>query len=209
MNIFFRKENLKTTIFTIIYLLFGVLFCVMPTKMFNFTESVLCGGLLVVGFVCVIVYALMPADDKIYRLLIYGILSLVLGVLMLILSKFFGIILSIIIGGSGVSLIIDSVKEKKLGLSTWITDLVVGIVVTALAVVTMVLSGTNVIKNMIAVFFGIMLLIEGIYHLVQLIIIAKIFKQAKKEQQEEITVEEFEVKEMPKNEIGENAGKKD
>ena len=132
-----------------------------------------------------------------------------LGVLMLILSKFFGIILSIIIGGSGVSLIIDSVKEKKLGLSTWITNLVVGIIVTALAVVTMVLSGTNVIKNMIAVFFGIMLLIEGIYHLVQLIIIAKIFKQAKKEQQKEITVEEFEVKEMPKNEIDENAGKKD
>lgn len=208
MNIFFRKENLKTTIFTIAYLVFGVLFCVIPTQMFNFVESVLCGGLLVVGFVCVIIYALMPADSKIYRLLIYGILSLVFGVLMLLLSKFFGIILSLVIGGSGVSLIIDSIKEKKLGQSSWITDLVVGIVVVVLAVVTMILSGTNVIKNMIAVFFGIMLLIEGIYHLVQLIILAKIFKQAKKEQKEDIVINEFEVKKEPKTAI-ENTDKKD
>lgn len=191
MNILFKKENLKTTIFTIIYLIFGLLFCIMPTKMFNFAESILCGGLLVVGFVCIVIYALMPGDIRMFKLLIYGIFALVLGLFMLMLAKFFGIILSVIIGASGVNMIIDAVKEKKLGTKTWITDLVIGIVVTALAVVTIVLSGTNVIKNMIAVFFGIMMLIEGIYDLVQLILILKEENERKKHT---IDIVDFEVK---------------
>lgn len=200
MNILFKKENLKTTIFTIIYLVFGLLFCIMPTKMFNFAESILCGGLLLAGFVCIVVYALMPGDIRMYRLLIYGILALTLGLFMLLLAKLFGIILSVIIGASGVSMILDAAKERRLHIKTWVTDLVIGIIVTALAVVTIILSGTNVFKNIIAVFFGIMMLIEGIYDLIQLIFVLKNEKERKKHT---IDIVEFEVKDSKETEANE------
>ena len=70
MKTLFKKENLKNTIFTLMCLVFGVLFCVMPAKMYNFVESALCFVLLAVGIVCIVIYSLMSADDKILKVLI-------------------------------------------------------------------------------------------------------------------------------------------
>ena len=65
MKTLFKKENLKNTILTLVYLIFGVALLVSPVNMFNFVESALCFVLLAVGIVCVFIYSLMSADDKI------------------------------------------------------------------------------------------------------------------------------------------------
>jgi uncharacterized membrane protein HdeD (DUF308 family) len=143
--------------------------------MFNFVESALCFVLLAVGIVCVFIYSLMSADDKILKLLIYGVLGLLIGLCMMLVPRLFGVLLSLIVGYSGVSMIVSGVKLKKAGQKTWITDFVIGVVVSALSVTTIVLSliGSAIGRNILAIFFGIILLTNGIYNLVQIILMLK------------------------------------
>jgi uncharacterized membrane protein HdeD (DUF308 family) len=175
MKTLFKKENLKNTILTLVYLIFGVALLVSPVKMFNFVESALCFVLLAVGIVCVFIYSLMSADDKILKLLIYGVLGLLIGLCMMLVPRLFGVLLSLIVGYSGVSMIVSGVKLKKAGQKTWITDFVIGVVVSALSVTTIVLSliGSAIGRNILAIFFGIILLTNGIYNLVQIILMLK------------------------------------
>lgn len=196
MNIIFRKENLKKTILCSAFLIFGLLFCILPTRMFNFVESTLCMILLIAGIFCIIVYALVPSDEKMFRLLIYGVVSLVFGLLMLIISKFFTIFLAVLIAVNGVSLIIDALKIKKHTPKLWISDFVIGTIVCSLALVTIILCGTKASKNLLAVFFGIILLINGIYYLVELIQISA--KHQKTETSIEVNETDFVVLETEK-----------
>lgn len=173
MGYFFRKENLKKTIITAVYLVVGLLFCILLENMFNFVESALCAILFCIGAGCVIIYSLMPPEDREFKLLIYGIVGVAFGVFMLLWPRFFGIILSVIVGYNGIILIVQGIHEKKSQQKTWITGFVIGVVVTVLAVVSVILSGTNSAKIILSIFFGIMFLIEGIFNLVNMILLSK------------------------------------
>ena len=181
MNILFKKENLKTTVLTILNLFLGVLFCVVQVRMYNFVESVLCMILLGIGVVCITVYALMGEDDKILKLLIYGILATATSVFMMIWHRFFGIVLSLVAGFGGVLMLVEAIKAKKKGQKLWVTDFVIGLIVSTMALVTIILSGTNTAKIILSIFFGLIFLIQGVYSLVQLIILCKKEKRAKNE----------------------------
>ena len=173
MKVLFKKENLKQTISTIIYFIFGVLFCVMPVRMYNFAETVLCGFLLLAGIVCVAIYSLMSHEDKPIKMLLYGVVALVLGVLTLMWPRLFGIILSVIIGFSGVVLVVEFIKNKKKGAMSSVTELVIGIIITLLSIVAIVLSGTNASKNILSLFFGIICLTQASYAILGLVRIVK------------------------------------
>ena len=180
MKTLLKNEKLKLSVLSLVYLVLAVLFCVMPTKMYNVSESVLCFVLFAAGIICVGVYALMSVEDKNFKTLVIGLIMLALAVCMLAFPVSFGIILSVIIGFSGVSMIVSSIKLKKKGEQPWITDFVIGVVVTLLSVVTIVLSsiGSSVGKNILSIFFGIIFLINGIYSLICFI---KLMKNKKKE----------------------------
>lgn len=206
IDIIFRKENLKKTIFTLSYLILGLLFCVLLSRMFNFVEFVFCYILLASGIICIVIYSLVQSSDKNFRTLILGIVMLLFGFFMILWPRFFGITLSALICYSGVSLIISGLKRKQNKDNSWITEFVVGVVVTALAIATAILSGTNVAKNLLSVFFGILLLINGGFGLAELVGIIKNEndkpntepsieeKMGDRENLEEIEVE-FEIKE--------------
>lgn len=182
MKTLFKRENLKNTILTLVYLIFGVALCVSPVKMFNWIESALCFVLLVAGIICIVIYSLLSLDDKPLKLLVYGLICAGLGLCMMLVPKTFGVLLSLIVGYSGVSMIISGVKLKKAKQKVWITDFVIGVVVSALSVTTIVLSllGAIVGRTILAIFFGIILLTNGIYSLVNIIKLLKKEKENKK-----------------------------
>lgn len=195
MNILFKKENLKTTILTILYLFLGVLFCILQVQMYHFVESVLCILLLGAGVVSISIYALMSREDKILKMLLYGVIGVTLGIFMLIWPRFFGIILSVIAGLGGLMMFIDALKDRKKGVRMWVTDFVIGLLVTLMSVTTIVLSGTNVAKVILSIFFGIIFLTQGIYSLVQLISLCKKEKNSDKTaiKQEKNKIEQVEI----------------
>ena len=200
MKELFKKDNLKQTCFTMLYLVFGVMFCTLLGTMYDFVESALCFALLVFGVIFLCIYALLPGDDKIPKLLFYGIFGMVFGILILLYRKFFGIVLSVIVGYNGVILIISAIKDKKKKEAAWITSFVIGIIVVVLAVVAMILSGTNAGKIILSIFFGVILLLNGIFNLVTLIV-----KINKEKEQKKIQVGENNSSEVDDNKTDKDA----
>ena len=205
MKTLFKKENLKNTILTLVNLIFGVSLCVAPVRMYNFVEAAFCFVLLAIGVIFVLIYSLMSSDDKSLKHLVYGAIGLLLGFLMIMVPQSFGVLLSLIVGYSGVSMIISGVKIKKAGQKTWITDFVIGVVVTALSVATIVLSLINsgVVRIILAIFFGVILLTNGIYSLVNIIKMLKKERQEKKKQIAENAVSGEETTEIVEEEPAE------
>lgn len=188
MGILLKKENIFKTILAVACLVIGILFLVLLGRMVDFVESALCTILIIVGIVCILIYCILPADNKVYSVMFFGILASVLGFLILLVPRFFGIALSVIIGAGGILLLTNAVKLKKLGSKAWIINLVVGIVICAMSAVSIILSGTSVAKNILAIFFGVNILVQGIYDTVALIILVKKGKN-------NIEITDYEVKE--------------
>jgi len=165
------KNNILKILLIVLYIVVGILLLIQLNGMLNFIESVLCAVLFVAGIIFIVLYALVPYENREYKFLLYGILCVGLGVLMIFVPRFFGIILSGIIGFGGFSLILENIKSKRDGNKMKIVDLIVGIVVCLLALSTLVLSIVYPEKDILAIIFGINLLVLGIYNLVVLIII--------------------------------------
>lgn len=187
MNILFKKENLKKTILTLGYLVLGVLFCLMPKRMYNFVEFLLCYLLLAAGIICIVIYSLMPSDDKEFKLLVFGVLATAFGFCMILWHKFFGVFLSAIICYSGVCSIVSSLKQKRAKERGWVTEFVIGIIVTVLSITTAIFSGTNVSKNILSIFVGVMLLLNAGFGISGMVVLLKNKKKIPAENVKETT----------------------
>lgn len=174
-----KKENIKLTLSATIYLVLGVLFCVFLNRMVDFSESAICFVFLIAGAVLLIVYGLLPADAKIFKVLVYALVMLIVGLLILFVRKFFIFALAAMIAFGGIQSIMDAIKEKKEN-KPWITQLIIGCIIVALAIAVIVLSGTNTAKNIIAIFLGITFLIEAVIEIVALVKIVKLAKAQEK-----------------------------
>lgn len=184
-----KKENIKLLLSAIIYLVLGVLFCVFLGQMVDFAETAICFVFLVVGAALLVVYGLLPADGKIYQVLIYGIVGLVLGLLILMVRMFFIIALAALIAYGGIQSIMNSVKLKKQG-GKWKGELIVGSVIVALAITVIILNGTSTARNIIAIFLGVTFLIESAFEIYAIIKLIKLEKSKEKRPQEIADVQE-------------------
>ena len=193
MKILLKKENIKILLSAIVYLVLGVLFCVFLGQMLDFAETTICFVFLVAGAVLLLAYGLLPSDGKIYQLLIYGVVCLVLGLLILMLRMFFMIALAALIAYGGIQSIMTAVKLKKEN-KNWKGELVVGIVIVTLALIVIILNGTNTVKNIIAIFLGVTFLIEAAFEVVAIIKLlrAQKFLEANVENPAEVVAEKQE-----------------
>ena len=172
MKILLKKENIKILLSAIIYFVLGVLFCAFLGKMLDVAETTICFVFLVGGAVLLLAYGLLPADGKVYQILIYGIICLGLGLLILMVRMFFMIALAALIAYGGIQSIMTAVKLKKTG-KNWKGELIVGIVIVVLALTVIVLNGTNTLKNIVALFLGVTFLIEAAFEVIAIIKLLK------------------------------------
>ena len=168
MKILLKKENIKILLSAIIYFVLGVLFCAFLGKMLDVAETTICFVFLVGGAVLLLAYGLLPADGKVYQILIYGIICLGLGLLILMVRMFFMIALAALIAYGGIQSIMTAVKLKKTG-KNWKGELIVGIVIVVLALTVVILNGTNTLKNIVALFLGVTFLIEAAFEVIAII----------------------------------------
>ena len=172
MKILLKKENIKILLSAIIYFVLGVLFCAFLGKMLDVAETTICFVFLVGGAVLLLAYGLLPADGKVYQILIYGIICLGLGLLILMVRMFFMIALAALIAYGGIQSIMTAVKLRKTG-KNWKGELIVGIVIVVLALTVIVLNGTNTLKNIVALFLGVTFLIEAAFEVIAIIKLLK------------------------------------
>ena len=189
MKILLKKENIKILLSAIIYFVLGVLFCAFLGKMLDVAETTICFVFLVGGAVLLLAYGLLPADGKVYQILIYGIICLGVGLLILMVRMFFMIALAALIAYGGIQSIMTAVKLKKEG-KNWKGELIVGIVIVVLALTVIVLNGTNTLKNIVALFLGVTFLIEAAFEVIAIIKLLKAQKFLEKNVENPVEVVE-------------------
>ena len=192
MKILLKKENIKILLSAIIYFVLGVLFCAFLGGMLDVAETTICFVFLVAGAVLLLAYGLLPADGKVYQILIYGIICLGLGLLILMVRMFFMIALAALIAYGGIQSIMTAVKLKKTG-KNWKGELIVGIVIVVLALTVIVLNGTNTLKNIVALFLGVTFLIEAAFEVIAIIKLLKAQKFLEKNVENPVEVVEEQI----------------
>ena len=195
MKILLRKENIKLLLSTVIYFVLGLLFCIFLGRMVEFAETIICFVFLVLGAVLLLVYGLLPSDGKIYQLLIYGIVCLALGLLIVLINMFFIFALAAIIAYGGIQSIMSAVKLKKEN-KKWKGELIVGSIIVTLAVAVVVLNGTNIARNIVAVFLGVTFLIEAVFETIAIIKLLRAHKFLEENNVQTIEVGEVEESEQ-------------
>ena len=191
MKVLLKKENIKLLLSAVIYFVLGVLFCTLLGRMVEFAETAICFVFVILGTVFLLIYGLLPGDGKILQLLIYGIVLLGVGLLILMFRTFFIIALSFVIAYGGIQSIMSSIKLKKQN-QKWKGELITGSVIVALALAVVILNGTNIASNIIAIFLGVTFLIEATFEAVAIVKLVKLAKNIPDENKTEELVDNVE-----------------
>ena len=51
-----KKEQIKATVIASLCIVFGILFCIMPSKTFGIVETIVCVALLLYGVISILIY---------------------------------------------------------------------------------------------------------------------------------------------------------
>ncbi len=152
----------------LIYIIVGILFFTNSTAS-NTLVSIITGFILIIHGVSAIFSYLRRGDIELFNLnLIFGIILIVLGIVAMFLGKVLSIALGIylIIGGS--QKISYSYFLKKFNESSWVFNLVVGILCIILGVTTFFTSGDKIIEVA-----GICMLGYGVIDMINVILLRK------------------------------------
>lgn len=195
-----KKEQIKAIILSSIFIIFGVLFCAMPTKMMTTIETVVCVALIVYGVVNIFVYCLVNSESKEISRLLKGALATGIAILLMFVGAIFVFCLGLIVVLSGVVYIVSAVKDKKANDKKWWTGLVVGIALSVAGLAISILFNTKIAQNIVMVVFGITLIADGIIRLIYIFVahreLHSILSRMKEVEGEETIESEFAVKEV-------------
>ena len=113
------KKQLTTFGLSILFVVFGILFCVLSQTMLGFIETVICLALIVYGAFYLLVYCLIDSDTRQTKSVVKGVASLGIGLLIVFLPAFFMIAIGVVIAGYHSLLIVRAVKMKNVNMQGW------------------------------------------------------------------------------------------
>lgn len=194
-----EKEQIKPVLIYSVFIVLGLLFCLLPGRMMNTIETLVCVGLLVYGLINIFAYCLVSSDIRDPMKLVKGTIATAVALLLVFINALFIISIGLVIVISGVNYIMVAVKDKRVGDKKWWIGLIVGIIITLLGVAVVVLCNTKIARQIVMIIFGGALIVDGAVRLVFMFASKKEIKfelLKKKETSEEVVEPEFEVKEQ-------------
>lgn len=165
-----KKEQIKAIVWSSIFIIFGVLFCAMPSKMMTAIETIVCVSLIVYGVVNIFVYCLVNSESKEIARLLKGAVATGIAILLMFVNAVFVFCLGLVVVISGVIYIVSAVKDKKAEDKKWWTGLVIGIVLSVVGLAISILFNTKITQNIVMVIFGITLIADGVVRLIYIFV---------------------------------------
>lgn len=177
---FFKQEKIRTIIISSIMIVLGVLLCVIPEKSLNVLEVISAIGLILFGTISIVIYCFTPILFRDVMMLVRSIVGLGIGVLILFIPSFFVFGIGFIVAISGLEKFGDAIDHKDESKKKWIIDLVVGLFIFMLGTATVVLCNTSVASNILMLYFGISIAVDGIVNLIWVLVLHRKVKKVKK-----------------------------
>lgn len=179
-----ERKRIELIVVSALYIVLGILFCVLPNQMLEILETIICIGCMVYGIFFMFVYVVTPDVFKDYGTILKAIISIAFGLLLIFVKSFFVMAVGVVIILSGVKDIFSSKAYKLLGDKKWWTDLVAGIVYIAAGVTLIVLCNTNVATKAVMIYMGLSLIVNGLVNYAFMFLIHRRVKQVKEVIQE-------------------------
>lgn len=179
MSNFLAIEKTKIVVISVLMLVFGILFVAVPETSFGVLTSVFSWIIIVVGALLVL-HFLVNAKVVPWTNLVLGIVSILIGILLLFLPGIYIVLISIGILVAGIGYIANSIQKRKASVKDWWKDLIVGIVQVVLGILLLILN-FSAAAYAIMLIFGISLIIDSIFIFVTMLLIHHDIKQIKKE----------------------------
>lgn len=176
---FFKQEKIKTIIISSVMIVLGILLCVIPEKSLNVLEMISAIGLILFGTISIVIYCFTPVLFRDIVMLIKSIVSLGLGVMILFIPSFFVFGIGLIVAISGLEKFGGAIDHKNNDSKRWIVDLVFGIFVFMLGTATVVLCNTSVASNILMLYFGISIAVDGVASLILVFVLNRKVKKVK------------------------------
>lgn len=164
------KKQLITLVLSSVFIVFGILFCVISEKMLGFIETAVCLALIVYGVFYLLVYCLIDSDTRQTKSVIKGVASLGIGLLIIFLPAFFMIAIGVVIAGYHALLIVRAVKMKNANMQGWKWLMASSITFVVLGVVLIVFASVSLPNIVLMIVLGATLVLIGAYNLTVLII---------------------------------------
>ena len=179
-----ERKRIELIVVSALYIVLGILFCVLPNQMLEILETIICIGCMVYGVFFMFVYVVTPDVFKDYGTILKAIIAIAFGLLLIFVKSFFVMAVGVVIILSGVKDIFSSKAYKLLGDKKWWTDLVAGIVYIAAGVTLIVLCNTNVATKAVMIYMGLSLIVNGLVNYAFMFLIHRRVKQVKEVIQE-------------------------
>lgn len=134
------KKQLITFGSSILFVVFGILFCVLSQTMLGFIETAICLALIVYGAFFLLVYCLIDSDTRETKSVIKGVGAIAIGLLIIFIPAFFMSAIGAIIAGYNALLIARAKNMKESKMEGWKSVLISSITFTVLGVGLIVIA---------------------------------------------------------------------
>lgn len=162
------KKQLTTFGLSILFVVFGILFCVLSQTMLGFIETVICLALIVYGAFYLLVYCLIDSDSRETSSVIKGVGAIALGLLIIFVPAFFMSAIGAIIAGFNALLIVRAKNMKESKMEGWKSVMASSITFVVLGVGLIVLAIVKVPNLVLMIVLGVTLISQGAYNLVKM-----------------------------------------
>ena len=194
LKYFFNKDNRITTISSIAYFIFGILFCVIPIMMKEFLEVNVSIILLVYGTIIIFAYCISSVVATNKKLIISAILSLIIGVLLIFVRSFFVLTLAFVIFILVLFKFVILYKTKEIKNYAWYCLFILAIIYCLISLIVLVFFILNKFNNISMILVGSTFIVESISNILMIINTYKINKkldeQISQQENESIIIEE-------------------
>lgn len=167
------KKQLITFGSSILFVVFGILFCVLSQTMLGFIETAICLALIVYGAFFLLVYCLIDSDTRETKSVIKGVGAIAIGLLIIFIPAFFMSAIGAIIAGYNALLIARAKNMKESKMEGWKSVLISSITFTVLGVGLIVIAIVKVPSLVLMIYLGVTLILQGGYNLVKMYVADK------------------------------------
>lgn len=180
-----KKEKVQTLLPPCLFIVFGILFCVIPNEFLSIVETILAVGLIGYGLVCVILYCFTSSQFRNTSHLVLAVITICLGFLVSLIPSFFIFGIGLIVLTNGIARIKIANDLKVAEVSKWWIELIFGIVILLIGLVIVVMCNTKIAREILMIIFGVSLLVNGILSFVSYFILDFKLKKLNEKQQNE------------------------
>lgn len=176
-----RNAKVKETLLFAIFIVTGIIFCVLPKDSLDVFVLVISIFFIAYGVIFLIGYCTSPRDLRDYSFLLESILTILLGIFLDFFPSMFIIFICLLLIVVSIRKFIYSLAYKKSGEKFWWSQAVVSGIIIALSITIFILCLLKIEQGSLSILLGTMLSLCGAFYILFLYTLQRRFDKFLKE----------------------------